>query len=218
MLSNEAKAQKDSMTDALRRIAVDAVKSEGYEVEYRPGRGELLTLRKGGKEFVTSLKVTVSSRVGAALNEHNEWRVLPSTDMVLIASADGEDGALDYTVETASVWLVATDEFINRLEMLRKDKVARGYDPQKQGFFLSLKRIPAPHRQSPGSGLGEDIKPIAHNVHIGLPKIENPVIGTEKVAVIGAKQVVPLTVEEAKVAVAAKLGVTPNKVRIVVEF
>lgn len=195
------------MMDDLQRAAIKSVKNLGYEVETRTGRGSLITIKKNGIESVVAVRLTASSRVGASLNENEEWRVLPSTDFVLIAAADGLDGVLDYTVETCSVWLVETEEVIRRLEILKADRSARGYDLKKQGYFLSLHMISNGHRQSPGSGLGEEIEPIARGQQLN---------GNAAHSV--DPSVCPLSIEEAKVAVAAKLGVSKDQVRILVEY
>lgn len=195
------------MMEDLQRVATKSVRDLGYEVENRSGRGSLMTIKKNGVESLVAVRLTASSRVSASLNEDEEWRILPSTDYVLIAAADGLDGVLDYTVETCSVWLVETKEVIERLEVLKTDRSARGYDLKKQGYFLSLLKISDGHRQSPGSGLGEEIAPIASSVPLNDSSTHTADTSLR-----------PLSIEEAKVAVAAKLGVTKDQVRILVEY
>ncbi|WP_209940165.1 hypothetical protein [Ruegeria sp. HKCCE4148] len=213
-MASDPKLKKE-MTERLKALAIWAVEKEGYKVSPLRGRAKLFKLARDGQECVAALKCTVSSRIGIGMDENEKWRTIPQADFVLVASADGEDGKLDYTIDTGSVWLLPTKEVINRLEILKASKAAKGYDLAEQGWFLSLQEVPPPDSQAPGSGIGKAISPIASNVN--LTNLINR-SGEHTTEQPKGPDVQPLTIDQAKAAVAAQLGVAIDQVRITVEW
>lgn len=213
--------EKVSMKAQLFRIAVEALKKEGWEVEKVPGSGKSSVRRitKGGQSKVVSIRTSQDTWIAFPRTEGDKsWRTLDEVDAVVPVSVDDREKP-----RFAKVHLIDGNEVRARFNRAYEARKKAGHViPVGRGVWVSLYN---PDAQEPvshiGAGMGLKFQPIAtvplssdHIVAATAADSESRHDARGDKAPIDEA---PLSIAEAKRRLAITLGVDPANIKITVE-
>lgn len=211
--------KKASMKKQLFQIGVDALKTDGWNVERIAGSGKSSVRRitKGGVSKTVSIRTTQDQWIAFPRTEGDEsWRTLDEVDAVVPVSVDDKDNP-----KFANVHLIDGDEVRARFNRAYEARKAADHTiPVGRGVWVSL-YFPEAHDpvSHVGAGMGLKFPPIAKvPLSDKLPVADAAV--PEEVEQ-GRTNRDPsedlLTIPEAKRRLALSLGVDPDNIKITVE-
>lgn len=204
---------------ALRRQMVSlgekALENAGWHVERIQGIGKSSVRRivKGEERHAVAIRTTQDAMIAFPRNENdNGWLTLDDVDYVVAVTVDDKNAP-----KNALAFMVDGDEMRERFNRSYRARLEAGHKiPKGRGVWISMFLPEEPGVASTvGGGIALGKEPMISKALDALDIESLP--ETSISASNNTGDDAPLTIAEAKMRLAATLGVDPEKVKIVIE-
>lgn len=213
--------QKKAIRRALVNAATSTLEKLGWTVSKvkGAGKGRVRRITKGGKSRLAVIRTTQDTWIAFSRDEDDsKWVTLADVDLVVAVSVDDMDNP-----KFAQVHLIEAEEMLERFDRAYAARRAAGHTIEiGRGLWISLYHEDG---QSPvnrvGAGVGLLHPPVARLPLVPVTDSDGEPPITPPLAAMAMGADAPdegLTIAEAKIAIAKKVGVHPSKVTITIEF
>lgn len=195
--------------------AVQAMESEGYELERKPGRGRsnIWRMKRDGQERLVSIRTT-RDRWIAFPPRDGGWRTLDDVEVVAVAAVDDVDDP-----QQVEVYLFPAGDVRERFTESYNARVNAGQTMRDEfGMWINLDHDDRGLPASVGSGLADHYEPIAvYPMSELMPADEEgneDAYDREGASPINEPQTIADVLSSASAAIAHIAGIDPQKVKL----
>jgi hypothetical protein len=210
---------KRNIKKRLLEIALQTLRSEGWEVERTAGGASVRLIRKGNTSHRVSVRTTQDQWIAFPRRANDKgWVTLSDVDVVVVASVDDADNP-----QAARVHWLNADKLLARFDRAYKTRKEAGHTiPLARGIWIPLYIAEDGNPRYAGGGAGLDAPEIA--------RVPLAVTNTRGESQMPAQAALawprgngtedydkPLTIAEAKRRLALTFGVPETSIKISVE-